>query len=325
VERSLTALRDVVATIAGVIRTRFAPSPTGDLHVGGAWTALAAWALARSAADGASVMRVEDIDTPRVVAGSEERIFDDLAWLGLDYDEHYTQSKRLPVYEDALAKLEAAGLTYACDCSRAEIARAASAPHPGEELVYPGTCRDAPPDREMKRAPAIRLRVPVGSTVAFEDAVRGPIEQRIDVDVGDFVLRRGDGVFAYQLVVALDDALAKITDVIRADDLLASTPRQILLLRLLGFSDSDIPRYAHVPLVVASDGERLAKRTRGSTIRELRERGLPRDEIIGELAHGLGLVRGDRRPLSPRDVARELESPSAWRKDPWRLPAAWTS
>jgi glutamyl-tRNA synthetase len=308
-----------------VTRTRFAPSPTGDLHVGGAWTALASWALARRDPAGASVMRVEDIDTPRVVAGSEARILDDLAWLGLDYDEHHTQSKRTAIYDEAIAKLEAAGLTYECDCSRAEIARAASAPHPGEELVYPGTCRDAPSDREMKRAPTTRLRVPAGSTVTFEDAICGHVEQRIDLDIGDFVLRRGDGVFAYQLVVALDDARMTVTDVIRADDLLASTPRQILLLRLLGFAEAEIPRYAHVPLVVASDGERLAKRTRGSTIRELRDRGIPRDELIGALACGLGLVRGERRAMSPRAVVDELEPPSAWRKTPWRLPAAWTS
>jgi glutamyl-tRNA synthetase len=307
-----------------VTRTRFAPSPTGDLHVGGAWTALASWALARAHPGGTNVLRVEDIDTPRVVAGSEARILEDLAWLGLGYDETHTQSKRLAIYEDALLRLEAAGATYACDCSRAEIARAASAPHPGEELVYPGTCRDAPPAREMKRAPAIRLRVPAGSTIAFDDAVRGRIEQRVDVEVGDFVLRRGDGVFAYQLVVALDDALMKITDVVRADDLLGSTARQILLLRLLGFSDDDIPRYAHVPLVVAGDGERLAKRTKGSTIRELRDKGLAREEVIGALASGLGLVAGPARPLAPEDVAASLVAPRAWRKEPWRLPAHWT-
>lgn len=306
-------------------RTRFAPSPTGDLHVGGAWTALAAWALARKAPGGSSIMRVEDIDTPRVVVGSEARIREDLAWLGLDYDEDYTQSKRISIYEDALSKLKNAGLTYECDCSRAEIARAASAPHPGEELIYPGTCRDAPPGREMKRAPAVRLRVPAGSTVAFDDAVRGRIEQDVCAEVGDFVLRRGDGVFAYQIVVALDDALMNVTDVVRADDLLTSTPRQILLLRLLGFADADIPRYAHVPLVVASDGERLAKRTKGSTIRELRERGLTRDAIIGELAFGLGLVTGEPHPMSPGDVADRLELPVAWRKDAWRLPHAWTT
>lgn len=310
-----------------MIRTRFAPSPTGDLHVGGAWTALASWALARKHSDGTSVMRVEDIDTPRVVAGSEARILEDLAWLGFDYDESHTQSQRTAIYEDALAKLKAAGLTYECDCSRAEIARAASAPHPGEELVYPGTCRNAPPDRQMKRDPAIRLRVPEGerSTIAFDDGVRGRVEQHVAREVGDFVLRRGDGIFAYQLVVALDDALMKISDVVRADDLLASTPRQILLLRLLGFSDANIPRYAHIPLVVASDGERLAKRTRGSTIRELRDRGISRDEIIGALAHGLGLVEGEPRPMTPREVAANVRRPAMWRRAPWRLPAEWTT
>jgi glutamyl/glutaminyl-tRNA synthetase len=177
----------------------------------------------------------------------------------------------------------------------------------------------------MKRAPAIRLRVPTGSTIAFDDAVRGRVEQHVDVEVGDFVLRRGDGVFAYQLVVALDDALMKITDVVRADDLLGSTPRQILLLRLLGFAEAEIPRYAHVPLVVASDGERLAKRTRGSTIRELQSAGLSRDAVIGELACGLGLVRGEPRPLSAREVADELAPPSEWRKTPWPLPPSFSA
>lgn len=303
-----------------MIRTRFAPSPTGDLHAGGAWTALASWAVAHGAG-GATVLRVEDIDAPRVVAGSAARIEADLVWLGLGWDEGpFVQSARTAVYEEALSKLD----TYLCDCSRAEIARAASAPHPGEELVYPGTCRDAPPDREMKRAPAVRLRVPPGTAVTFDDAVRGRVSQQVDVEVGDFVLRRGDGVFAYQLVVAVDDAAMGITDVVRADDLLASTARQILLMRMLGWGDDAIPRYAHVPLVVAEGGERLAKRTRGATIRELRERGLAREAIVGELACGLGLVEGPARPLSPADVARGLRPSHAWRKDPWPLPPAWT-
>lgn len=308
-----------------MIRTRFAPSPTGDLHVGGAWTALASWAFARAHA-GSTLLRVEDIDTPRVVAGSAERIAEDLAWLGLDWDEGpFVQSERLAVYEDALAKLDAAGVTYPCDCSRAEIARAASAPHAGEELVYPGTCREAPRDREMKRAPAIRLRVPAGTTIAFDDAVRGRIVQHVDVEVGDFVLRRGDGVFAYQLVVAIDDASMHVTDVIRADDLLASTARQIFLMRLLGHADADVPRYAHVPLVVVRGGDRLAKRTRGATIRELRDRGFSAEEVIGTLATGLGLVVGEPRPLTAREVARSLTSPSSWRRIPWELPAAWSA
>lgn len=307
-----------------MITTRFAPSPTGDLHLGGAWTALASWAFAR-AAGGRTVLRVEDIDTPRVVKGSASRILADLAWLGFDWDEGPVyQSERTAVYEAALAKLEAAGLTYLCDCSRAEIARAASAPHAGEErkeTIYPGTCREAPRDRELKRLPAIRLRVPEASVVAFEDAICGPVEEDVGKSAGDFVLRRGDGVFAYQLVVALDDAAAGITNVIRADDLLGSTARQILLLRQLG--RSVVPAYAHVPLVVAPTGERLAKRTRGATVRELAERGVRPEVIIGELARGLGLVPADAGPLTPREVAASLLPASGWRRTSWPMPSEW--
>ena len=314
------------------MRTRFAPSPTGDLHVGGAWTAIASWALAR-ASGGVTVLRVEDIDTPRVAAGSASRIAEDLAWLGLDWDEGpdsggshapYTQSERASIYDAKLAELADAGLTYPCDCSRAEISRVASAPHAGEEIVYPGTCRDAPRDREMKRAPAIRLRVPDGATVVFDDLVRGRVEQHVDVNVGDFVLRRGDGVYAYQLVVAVDDAAMRISHVVRADDLLASTPRQILLMRLLGVPPREVPSYAHVPMVVGAEGDRLAKRVGSTTIRSLRARGLTADEIVGALSHGLGLVTGDPRPLSPREVATALQPASAWRQAPWPLPTAWT-
>ncbi len=273
------------------------------------------------------MLRVEDIDTPRVVKGSSARILEDLAWLGLDWDEGpVNQSERSAAYEAALARLDAAGLTYPCDCSRAEIARAASAPHAGEEgreTVYPGTCRDAPRDRDFKRAPAIRLRVPERSLIAFEDAVRGRVEEDVGDAVGDFVLRRGDGVFAYQLVVALDDAAMGVTHVVRADDLLASTARQILLMRLLGFTS--VPAYAHVPLVVAPSGERLAKRTRGATVRELAERGVSAEVILGTLARGLGLVAGDAaRGLTPRDVASALRPPASWRRQPWPLPAECT-
>ena len=211
-----------------MIVTRFAPSPTGDLHLGGAWTALASWALAR-AGGGRTILRIEDIDTPRVVRGSAARIVEDLGWLGLDFDEGpVVQSERLPIYEAALGRLP----TYLCDCSRKEIARAASAPHVGEpgEAVYPGICRDAPPGREMKRAPAVRLRVPSGPgespRVAFDDLVAGHVEEDVARESGDIVLRRGDGVFAYQLVVAIDDAEAGVTHVVRADDLPSSTARR---------------------------------------------------------------------------------------------------
>jgi glutamyl-tRNA synthetase len=292
------------------------------LHLGGAWTALAAWAMAR-AVGGTTVLRVEDIDTPRVVPGAAERIAEDLDWLGLDWDEGpgaggehapYVQSLRRDRYDDALRALIAEGLTYPCDCSRAEIARVASAPHAGEELIYPGTCRNADPTRSMKRDPAIRLRVDEKSVVSFEDRVFGSRTQDVGREVGDFVLRRGDGVYAYQLVVALDDAWMRITDVVRGDDLLSSTPRQILLLRLAGLP---APRYAHLPMVVARDGERLAKRAGGGTIRALRERGVTREELLGTLARGLGLVT-EGGPLTPHEIAKNLVAPEHWRRTPWR-------
>ena len=300
------------------MRTRFAPSPTGDLHMGGAWTALASHALAR-AEGGTTVLRMEDIDTPRVVRGAAERIEEDLAWLGFDWDERYTQSERTAIYEEAIAKLDAKGLVYPCDCSRAEIARVASAPHAGEEVIYPGTCRTLSPKRELKRAPALRLRVPEDSRIAFDDCLAGRVEQDVAAAVGDFVLRRGDGVFAYQLAVAVDDAEMKITDVVRADDLLASTARQILLMKLLGYDA--IPAYTHLPLVVSSDGSRLAKRAQGTTIREMREHGIEATYVIGAIAEGLGLVRYSAGPnLTVAEVALMCEPISSWRTKPWRLP-----
>lgn len=224
------------------------------------------------------------------------------------------QSARVSRYEAALARLD----TYPCDCSRAEIARAASAPHAGEDARYPGTCRDADPERSFKRDPAIRLRVPVGATVVFDDLLRGRVEEDVSRAVGDFVLRRGDGVFAYQLAVAIDDA-EHATHVLRADDLLASTARQLLLMKMLGAAR--VPVYGHLPLVVAGDGTRLAKRTRGAIVRELGRRPA---EIVGELARGLGLTTRSG-PLTPREVADALTEPRAWRTTPWPLPTAWCS
>jgi glutamyl-tRNA synthetase len=298
------------------VRTRFAPSPTGDLHLGGAWTALASWVLARRAG-GSFVVRVEDIDRPRVVAGSEARILDDVAWLGLAWDETpMRQSERGAAYDEALARLAALGLTYPCDCSRAEIARAASAPHAGEETVYPGTCRDADPERVFKRPPAIRVRAP-DEEIVVEDGVAGRFSQRLARDVGDFVLKRGDGLYAYQLAVVVDDLAQGITLVARAADLLASTPRQIFLARALG---GEPPSYAHLPLVVASDGSRLAKRTPGASVRELRERGVSPETILGELARGLGITP-DPAPRTARDVVDQSRGRDiVWRREPWPIP-----
>jgi glutamyl-tRNA synthetase len=299
------------------VRTRFAPSPTGDLHLGGAWTALASWVLARRAG-GCTVLRVEDLDPPRVVPGSEARILDDLMWLGLNWDEGpVRQSTRGALYEEAIAKLAARGLVYPCDCSRAEIARVASAPHPGEETVYPGLCRELDPVRAMKRPPALRVRVP-DEAIAFVDGVVGLVTQNLAQEVGDFVLRRGDGVFAYQLAVVVDDVAMGITDVVRGADLVASTPRQIWLARTLG---APLPRYVHLPLVVAPDGSRLEKRTRGASVRELRDRGVVPERILGEIAFGLGLAPTPA-PTTARDIAAANagDAPIRWGRDPWPIP-----
>jgi glutamyl-tRNA synthetase len=302
------------------VRTRFAPSPTGELHLGGAWTALASWVIARRAR-GTFVLRIEDLDAGRVTASSEESLKADLGWLGLDWDEEpVRQSERTHLYEEALASLVRAGLVYPCDCSRAEIAMAVAAPHAGEEVVYPGACRRADPTRRLKRPPALRIVVP-STTVGYEDLIAGSVSQTLDRDVGDFVLRRGDGAFAYQLAVVVDDLALQITDVVRGADLVASTPRQIWLARLLG---GQPPRYAHVPLVVAPDGARLEKRTFGATVRELREAGLSPEHVVGELAHGLGLSPRPT-PFTAAEIV-ELGAENPWGSFPresWRMPESW--
>jgi len=245
------------------------------------------------------VLRVEDLDTPRVVAGAEARQLDDLRWLGLDWDEGpdlggplgpYRQSERTAPYEAALDELARRDLLYLCDCSRAEIARVASAPHPGDEGPrYPGTCRDlGMRPRAWRRPPAIRLRVPE-RVIEVEDALQGHVTQDVAAAVGDFVLRRGDGAFAYQLAVVVDDLAMGVAEVVRGADLLGSTPRQVLLAELLGRIP---PRYAHVPLVLASDGSRLAKRNAGTTLREQRAAGVEPGALVDALARTLGLGHG---------------------------------
>jgi glutamyl-tRNA synthetase len=292
-------------------RGRFAPSPTGPLHLGNARTALVAWLAAR-AAGGAYLLRVEDLDGPRVKPGAEEAILAELRWLGLDWEEGpdvggpagpYRQSERGARYADALGRLRAAGLVYPCFCSRAEIAAAARAPHgPGDDGPrYPGTCRALDAGeiarRSVRRPPAWRFRVEPGE-VSFEDGIHGVRTQDVSAAVGDFVVARADGVAAYQLAVVVDDAAMGVTDVVRGDDLVASTARQLLLYRALGLAP---PRFAHVPLVVGEDGERLAKRHGALSLGELVARGADPTAVTGLLAELTGLApRGAR--VAPRDL-----------------------
>ncbi|SDW94085.1 tRNA glutamyl-Q(34) synthetase GluQRS [Thiocapsa roseopersicina] len=232
-------------------RGRFAPSPTGPLHLGSLIAAVASYADAR-ANRGIWLVRIEDIDRPREVPGAADLILRTLSAFGFEWDEDVVyQSRRTDAYRDALDMLAARGLTYTCGCTRAEVARAGRAGPEGP--VYPGTCR--PGLTLGRRARTERFRTPPGA-FAFEDRIQGPQEQIVDAAVGDFVLRRADGLHAYQLAVVVDDALQGITQVVRGADLLLSTPRQILLQRALGFGQ---PGYAHVPLILDTDGRKLSK------------------------------------------------------------------
>jgi glutamyl-tRNA synthetase len=256
---------------------------------------------------------MEDLDRGRVREGLDREILEDLTWLGLDWDEGpdrggphepYEQSNRSALYDRAFDELRAADRVYPCFCSRADIAMAASAPQtPGDEVRYPGTCReldDAAISSGLRegRIPAWRFRVEPDRAPSFVDRVRGSWSAPDGLPPGDFVIRRKDGVAAYQLAVAVDDAAMEITEVVRGDDLLASTTRQLIVFDALDFSP---PTFAHVPLLLGPDGARLSKRHEGVTVRELREAGLGAREIVGRLAQMLGL-RPTREAVRPRDL-----------------------
>lgn len=299
---------------------RLAPSPTGAQHVGNARTFLLAWLSARS--QGAKlVLRIEDIDSPRVKPWAAQQAVDDLKWLGLDWDEGpVVQTSRMDLYRAALDELKRRELVYPCTCTRSDVEAAASAPHAGQEgPVYPGTCRQ----RTAADAAALgdhpfawRFRVhAMDSVVAYDDIVAGP--QRCDVltDLGDFVVGKGDGSPAYQLAVVVDDHDQGVTEVVRGDDLIPSTFRQRLLYAALGWSP---PRFAHVPLVVGPDGRRLAKRHGDTRLSLLREHGVPAERLVGLLAWSCGL-RGTQEPVRPADLLGDF----AWDRLP-RLPFVFT-
>jgi glutamyl-tRNA synthetase len=277
---------------------RFAPSPTGTLHLGNLRTALLAWLFARSAG-GRFLMRMEDLDYGRVRPGSAEEQLADLAAIGLDWDGAVVyQSARLDLYAEAIAALRDAGRVYECFCTRAEIRTAASAPHgPLPEGAYPGTClrlseTELAAKRATGRPPALRVRADA-ERVTFTDRLHGPQEGVVD----DFVVQRNDGAPAYNLAVVVDDAAQGIGEVVRGDDLLDSTPRQLFLARLLGLPE---PRHAHVPLVLGPDGARLAKRHGDVTLREI-----PAEAAREWMARTLGLQSLDPSAFDPSALPRE--------------------
>ena len=279
---------------------RFAPSPTGPLHLANLRTALLAWLFARSV--GARfLVRVEDLDRTRVRPGVEEAQLADLEAIGLGWDGAVVrQSERIPLYEEAISRLDSDGHLYPCYCTRAEIRASASAPH-GILATdrYPGTCRELTvterAEREAAgRPPALRVWAE-GARVAFEDHLLGRYEEEVD----DFVVRRNDSAPAYQLAVTVDDAAQEVGEVVRGADLVDSTPRQLLLAHLLGLPVT--PRYAHVPLVLGPDGRRLAKRHGPVTLADRSALGESPKEILGWMARSLGLAEPGEAP-TPADL-----------------------
>ena len=294
---------------------RFAPSPTGPLHLGSALAALAAWASVRSV-DGRFVLRIEDLDGPRTVAGASDRQIAALRWLGLDWDEGpdvggpnapYVQSERGALYDDALARLAAAGRLFPCRRSRRDLARLASAPHGTDGAPpYPRAWRPttlapgwfSPPPADA----ALRFVVDDGET-AWTDRIRGPQRETVASTVGDVVLKRRDGLHAYQLAVVVDDLAMGVTEVVRGADLLNSTARQIQLIDALGGTR---PTYAHVPLVVAPDGAKLSKRDGALSLDALADAGVAPEAVVGWLAWALGQAEAPGR-CTPSEVAATFD------------------
>ena len=266
---------------------RLAPSPTGALHMGNVRTFMIAWLRARSCG-GRLVMRMEDLDHPKDKPGADVQAIEDLRWLGFEWDETLVQSRRKDLYRDALEQLGAH--VYPCVCTRRDVERAQSAPHAGEQLHYPGTCRGRFSSwdeavRDAGRPPCWRFRVESGTLVAFDDVFAGRFVQDVSAVLGDFPLARDPHGAGYTLAVVVDDAASGVTEVVRGDDLLPATPAQILLQRSLGLPT---PSYCHVPLVVGPDGRRLAKRHGDTRVAAARMAGLRPEAVIGRLAASCG-------------------------------------
>ena len=305
---------------------RFAPSPSGRMHLGNLFCALLSY-LSVKRQGGRWVLRIEDLDTARCRPEYSRQVEEDLRWLGLAWDEGgsaggpdapYFQSQRTALYQQALERLEGMGLVYPCFCTRAQL-HAASAPHREDGLtVYPGTCRALSAEEVCRRvaagrSPALRIRVPE-RCIAFRDGHLGEVSEDLPTDCGDFLLRRSDGLFAYQLAVVVDDAAMGVTEVVRGADLLTSTPRQLLLYELLGWQ---APRFYHFPLLLSPDGRRLSKRDGDLGLETLHRRYAP-EEVVGKLAYLAG-QNPSAAPRTPESLAAEFDWNAVPRRD-IRLP-----
>ena len=296
------------------MKGRFAPSPTGRMHLGNVYSALLSWLSVRSQG-GAWVLRIEDLDPQRSRREFARQLEDDLQWLGLDWDEYFVQSERSEIYTHYLNILGQKGLTYPCYCTRADI-MATQAPHESDgRIVYAGTCRpkhleeawlnvDVHPSG---RKPATRIIVP-DEDISFVDAHYGAQSVNLARHCGDFVLRRADGAWAYQLAVVVDDALMGITEVVRGRDLLLSAPQQIYLYRLFGF---EVPTFCHLPLLCNLAGQRLCKRDKSLDLGEIRKAGHSPESVIGKLAFYAGII-----DHAESVSAQELVSEFSWEKVP---------
>ncbi len=319
---------NLLPSSGGAVVGRFAPSPTGLMHLGNAWSFFLAWLGAR-ASGGRVILRHEDIDPDRSRTEWMDAMERDLSWLGLDWDEGsshglhapYHQSLCSPLYERALDTLRARGLVYPCYCTRKELRLLAGAPHGAADglgdagAAYPGTCRHLTAEQRAQkeaegRHPALRLLCPDDDVEQFNDLVLGPQRIALKDCGGDFALRRSDGVWAYQLAVVVDDIRMGVTQIVRGEDILLSTPRQLLLYRLL---DAAPPSYAHIPLLCDEQGERLAKRHHSLSIAALREKGCSPTAITGFFACLAGL-QPTAAPASPARLADRIlhEGPFPW-------------
>ena len=281
---------------------RFAPTPSGRMHLGNVFAALIAWLSVKSR-DGHMVLRMEDLDTQRTKEEYAAVLRDDLRWLGLDWDsETPPQSRRSAVYDGYFEKLQDLGLLYPCYCTRSQLHNV-NAPHLSDGTpVYAGTCRNLTESERaaFDRAPAWRVMVS-DKTWTVEDKIQGVYTENLVTDCGDFVVRRADGVYVYQLAVTVDDGEAGVTEVVRGRDLLSSAPRQMYLQSLFGFSH---PEYAHVPMLLAPDGRRLSKRDKDLDLGQLRQ-VMSAEKLLGSLAHSAGLL-DKSTPISAVELAKEF-------------------